>query len=104
MATTSVRVPDELLEALDRMAQAEHVDRSAIIRRALEEGLQDLSLKRAIETYQRGGVSAWKAARSCEVSLWAFLDELERRGLPFRTDEGTLEDQLDALQGEGSSA
>lgn len=99
MSTTSVRLPDELLAALDRLAEKEHVDRSTLIRRAIEEGLQDIALDRAIQAYQRGGVTAWRAAGEEGISLWRLLDELERRDLWFQTDEETLREQLEALQG-----
>lgn len=98
MATTTVRLPDRLLDALDEMADQEHVDRSTIIRQAIERGLEDLSLDQAIERYQRGGVSAWQAARSSGVSLSRFLDEMSRRGLGIRTDEDLLADQIEGLE------
>lgn len=99
MATTSVRLPDNLLDALDRLAEKEHTDRSTLIRRAIEEGLQEIALERAIQAYQRGGRTAWGAAGEEGISLWRLLDELERRDLWFRTDEETLREQLEALQG-----
>lgn len=98
MATTTVRLPDGLLEALDDMAEAEHVDRSTIIRRALERGLEDLSLDQAVQRYQRGGATAWEAASSAGVPLVTFLEELEARGLGLRTDEELLEDQIEGLE------
>lgn len=97
MVSTSVRLPEELLEALDRMAQREHVDRSTMIRRAIEEGLTDIAVEHAIRRYQRGGVTAWKAARDAEISLWELLAALERRDLWFRTDEETLREQIEEL-------
>lgn len=57
----------------------------------------DDRLDRAVETYGDGRVTAWRAARMARVSLWEFLDELERRGRWFHTDEETLRAQLDAL-------
>lgn len=97
MASTSVRLPDELLEALDEMAGQEHVDRSTMIRRALEEGLQEIAIQRATHAYQQGGVSAWSAAGDAGISLMTLLDELERRDLWFQTDEQALREQLDSL-------
>ncbi len=99
MSTTSVRLPDDLLSALDRLAEKEHVDRSTLIRRAIEEGLQDISLDRAIHAYQRGGLTAWRAAAEEDIPLWHLLDELERRDLWFHTDEETLREQLEDLPG-----
>lgn len=97
MASTSVRLPDDLLEALDEMADREHVDRSTMMRRAIERGLEDLALDQAVAAYQSGGSSAWKAARDHGVTLWDLLDELADRGLGVRTDEETLREQIEDL-------
>lgn len=97
MGTTSVRLPDEMVERLDEMAEADHVDRSTMIRRAIEAGLHDIAIDRAVESYQRGGTTAWEAARRHDVSLFELLEELRRRDLWFRTDEETLREQLEGL-------
>lgn len=97
MASTSVRLPDDLLEALDRLADREHVDRSTMMRRAIERGLEDLALDQAVDAYQSGGVTAWKAAREHGVTLWDLLDELRDRGLGVRTDEEELRRQIEDL-------
>lgn len=97
MGTTSVRLPNDLLQRLDQLAQEEHTDRSTMIRRALEKGTRDIALDRAIQAYQRGGMTAWKAARDEEIPLLEFLEEVDRRGLRFRTDEETLWSQLEDL-------
>ncbi|PSG97204.1 hypothetical protein BRD56_05960 [Thermoplasmatales archaeon SW_10_69_26] len=98
MPTTTVRLPEGLLEALDEMADDEHVDRSTVIRRALERGIEDLSLDQAVERYQRGGTTAWQAASSAGIDLVTFLQELQARGRGLRTDEGLLEDQIEGLE------
>lgn len=97
MSSTSVRLPDDLLEELDRMAEREQVDRSTMIRRSIEEGLEEIALREAIRDYEDGGLTAWSAARRAGVPLLAFLHELERRDKWFKTDEETLRQQLDRL-------
>ena len=97
MGATSVRLPDELLRALDRMAVKENADRSTIMKKALEEGLKALDMERAVRAYEGGRITAMRAARDAGVTLWEFLDELKRRGAWFHTDEDTLREQLEAL-------
>lgn len=99
MATTEVPLPDDLLEALERMAEDQGVDRSTIIREAIERGLEDLSLDQAVQRYQRGGISAWKAASSSGVTLTRFLEELEVRGVGLGTDDALLAEQIEGLSG-----
>ncbi len=54
-------------------------------------------LSRAIARFQRGECSAWRAASDAGVGLWEFLEELQRRGLQFRTDEQHLESLIREL-------
>lgn len=98
MPSTSVRLPDDLLDALDRMAEREQVDRSTMIRRSIEEGLEEIAIREAIRRYDEGGITAWSAARDAGIPLLAFVHELERRDKWFRTDEETLKEQLDQLE------
>lgn len=44
----------------------------------------------AVDRYRRGKCGAWRAASDAGIGLWEFLDELARRGVPFRTDERHL--------------
>lgn len=98
MATTSVRLPDEVLRGLDALADAGHTDRAVVLRKAIERGLRDLRLDQALETYQRGeGSLAW-CAQKAEVSLWDLLDEMQRRRLGLATDEDHLLAQVEALE------
>lgn len=98
MQEATVEIPDPLLEEIDEIAAREQVDRSTLLGRAIERGLEALCLDQAIERYQRGGVSMWQAARSCGVPLPRVLDEMSRRGLGIRTDEDLLCDQIEGLE------
>jgi predicted transcriptional regulator len=98
MAATSVRLPDDMVKALDRLAKKEGTDRSTVMKRALAKGIRELAMESAMDEYERGGVTAWGAARRAGVSLWEFLDELKRRGKWFRTDEEHLREQIEALK------
>lgn len=97
MGATSIRLPDDLRRALDRLAEQERSDRSDVMRRALERGVKSLAMDSAVEAYRSGRISAWRAARLAGVSLWGLLDELKRRDLWFRTDEEAIREQLEAL-------
>jgi predicted HTH domain antitoxin len=94
---TSVRLATDDIQALEALAGRLHVDRSALIKRALDAGVRELLLDEAVLAYQKGRASAWKAARSARVPLAEFIDELKRRGVPFRTDEDLLKEQVEEL-------
>jgi len=94
---TSVRLSRADLKALEDLANKLHLERSSLIKRALDAGVRELLLDEAVMAYQKGRVSAWKAARSARVPLAEFIDELKRRGVPFRTDEDLLREQVEEL-------
>jgi len=94
---TTVRLPPEDLKRLTKLAKELEVDRSALIRRALDAGVREILVEEAVRKYQRGGASAWFCARGAGVNLLVFLDELKVRGVPFRTDEDLLREQVEEL-------
>ncbi len=97
MPVTTLRLSDEELRRIDRVAEQQGVDRAVLLRRAISEGVREILLSDAIARYQRGECSAWRAASDAGVGLWEFLDELQRRGVPFRTDERHLEGLIEEL-------
>ncbi len=97
MPVTTLRLSAEEIRRLDRVAKREGVDRSALLRRAIAGGLREILMSEAMERYRRGECSAWRAASDAGVGLWEFLDELARRGVPFRTDERHLEGLIEEL-------
>lgn len=94
MPVTTLRLSEEELRRIDRLARQQGVDRATLLRRAISGGLREVLLSWAISRYQGGECSAWAAASDAGVGLWEFLDELGRRGVPFRTDERHLEELI----------
>lgn len=95
---TTVRLPRALLKSLSALAKDLKVGRPSLIRRALEAGLRAILVEEAIRRYQRGGASAWFCAGRAGINFLVFLDELKARGVPFRTDEDLLREQLEELR------
>lgn len=98
MPVTTLRLSEDELKRIDRIARKQGVDRAVILRRAIAGGLRAVQMEEAISRYQRGECSAWRAASDAGLGLWEVLDELERRGVPFRTDERHLEELLEELE------
>jgi len=94
---TTVRIPSDDLDRLTTVAKRLKVDRSTLILRALDAGVKDILIDDGCQRYQRGEVSMARAAHDAGVSQWQFLDEMKRRGVPFRTDEELLERQLEGF-------
>lgn len=95
--TISLRLPSETLRKLGKIADKEGKDRSSLIRELLERGIEEKNLDNAIELYQKGRVTGWKAAQLAGVSLWNFYKVLEERGVLIQYSEHDLEEDLKAL-------
>ena len=98
--TISLRLPRDVLEKLDGLANEERKDRSALIREILDEGIQEKRIDNALEQYRKGKASAGKAAELAGVSLWRFYDLLKEKGILLRYNRHDLEEDLKALRGE----
>ena len=79
-----IRVPDELLEKLDRLSDEQGLDRSTVIRRLIEIGYDEFMLDEAADRYRRGDLTMTEAADLAECTLW----ELER----YLVQEGYVSD------------
>jgi len=76
----NVRVPENLIEELERIAAEEQTDRASIVRRLLAEGLQRWRLEQALQMYRRGQITKERAAELAGVSIYDIMDELRQRG------------------------
>lgn len=96
----SLRLPREVLEKLDDLAQKEHKDRSTLIREILDEGIKEKRIDLAVELYKRGEVTGWQASKLAGVSLRRFYEALQKKGVLIQYGERDLEQDLKALRGE----
>jgi len=94
MPVTSIRMNDEELKRLDDMAKRKSLDRTHLIKKAIELGVRDMLIEDALEQYQRGGKSAWACAEEAGITLWEFLEILTQREIFFKTDEEELSRSL----------
>ncbi len=92
--TITLRLPPQTAKKLREIAKKEGKDRSTLIRELLENGVKEKSVEQAVELYRRGQVTAWKAAQSAGVSLWAFYKILEQKGVIIQYSEHDLEQDL----------
>lgn len=100
--TISTRLSEEAIEELERIAEEEHLDRSALVRKMLLEDIEAYRLQTALEGYRRGDLGVEEAAEQAGVSLWRFVDETIRENVrpPAASSENLqreLEESLDIL-------
>jgi predicted HTH domain antitoxin len=86
------------MDGAEQLAKIEQVDKSVILREALEKGLEDIKLDTAVEHYAKGKVSTSEAAEIAGISVGEMMDELVTRGIKSRI---TLEDVKQSLENAG---
>ena len=98
MKNVSIRLQKEFMEEAEKLAKLEMVDKSAIIREALEKGFAEIKLKTALKLFSEGKASTSEAAKVSGLSVGELMDELVKRGIrPSITKEdlaGSLERAL----------
>ncbi len=86
MKTTSVRLPEEIIEEIERISKEEGVDKGTLLRKLVTESLKEYKIKKALELYREGKISLWKAAEIAGITYREALEELRMRNIPFRYD------------------
>lgn len=102
MKNISIRLKENLMKEAQKLADLEMVDKSVIIREALEKGLAEVKLETALELFSKGKVSTSEAAKIADLSVGEIMDEIVRRGLkPNITKDdikGSLETALKIIK------
>lgn len=95
--TITTRVEDTIVLDIDAVASQEAIDRSAVIRKFLIRSLKEWKIQRALEAYEQGKTTLWKAAKDCGISLWEMIEEVKTRDVhvPYRLED--FKDDLRAL-------
>jgi predicted HTH domain antitoxin len=96
----AARLPKDLAREIERIAAEEKVDKSTVLARAMGFYVREWKLQRSIELYEQRRVTAMKAAGLAGLSIWEFLDELDRRRIPVQySTEQFIEDFEAARKG-----
>lgn len=102
MRNVSIRLKENFMKEAERLAILEMVDKSIIIREALEKGFADIKLEIAIEMFSKGKMSTSESAEIASLSIGEMMDELVKRGIkPGITKEdikGSLEMALKVVK------
>lgn len=67
--SVTTRLPPEVLEEIEGIAEQDRIDRSEIIRRLLDQALAQRRVDKAVDAYRNRKVSMWRAAEMARVSL-----------------------------------
>ena len=86
MAVVSLRLSEEEIKEIDRLANEQHIDRSSLLRQILANGIKETKLKLAREYYEQGE-SLGHSAEKARLAIWDVLDYFEKVQVNQRFDE-----------------
>ncbi|MEE9378327.1 MAG: UPF0175 family protein [Candidatus Lokiarchaeia archaeon] len=92
--TITSRLPDEMVEDIERIAEIEKLDRSSVIRRLLNRAIPEWKLEYALKLYQDKKISIGKAAELSSISIWEFMEKLSQLKIPINYNLEDLENDL----------
>lgn len=93
---TTIRLPEDLLAALDERARHHNKDRASFIRELLAEGLTRDLEEEVFRAYREGVLSLSEGASRLGVDPWTWFDLLRRRNETLNVE---LEDWIDSRPG-----
>ena len=92
---TTIRLPEDLLEEIDRFVQEGNLDRSAYLREILKKGFSLDKMERMFDKYATGELSLMEVCHALKMDPWQFFEELKARNLHLNVG---LEDFLDSSE------
>jgi Arc/MetJ-type ribon-helix-helix transcriptional regulator len=92
---TTIRIPEDLLNEIDRFVQELKLDRSAYLREVLRKGFSLDKQDRLLLKYVRKELSQMEVCKELKWDPWEFLTQLKTRNLYLNVE---LEDWLDASE------
>lgn len=93
----NLRLDEDLIDALERVAKEESLDRSTIIRRLLKDGLGRWRLEHSIRAYQGGEISLGRAAEESSLTQWDLMGVLRAANVSYPLSREGLEERLASL-------
>ena len=92
---TTIRLPEDLLEEIDRFVREGNLDRSAYLREILKKGFSLDKTERMFDKYATGDLSLMEVCHALKMNSWQFFEELKARNLHLNVG---LEDFLDSAE------
>lgn len=94
----NLRLDNEIVQNLEKIADAEALRRTDLIRKYLIEGVRRWKLENAIQRYQRGQNTLERAALDAGISLYEIMEQLRSRNMPLdQTKPEEIRESIEAL-------
>jgi len=95
MKMFSFRAKEDLIKEAEKLAILGRIDKSIIIREALEKGLVQLKVDFAIKLFSEEKLSVSEAAEIAGISIGEFMEVLVKRGVKVAIDLLDIQEGLD---------
>ena len=79
--TISTRIDDADAEKLEKIAEKENINRSALVRKFILQKLKEYEIKQMMDLYQKGIVSLQEAASQANVSLYEIMEYVQKENI-----------------------
>ena len=98
LIAVGVRLDQNLLSELNKIAKSEHLDRTTIIRKLLFKAVNEYKVQQAMERYKKGVVSISRAASEANMTVFEFVKYLIDHGYKSKYSHEDLERELDLFE------
>ena len=92
---TTVRLPEETLEALEDLTNKLQRERSDIMREAMKIGIGEMTLRLALELYTKGKISFGRMSELTGLGYRELSISLKQRNITLRYGEERLNEEVD---------
>ena len=96
---TTVRLPEETLEALEDLTTKLQRERSDVMREAMKIGIGEMTLRLALELYTKGKISFGRMSELTGLGYRELTMSLKRRNITLRYGEERFDDEVEQLGG-----
>ncbi len=92
----SIRPTEEIERKLERLIGIEKMERSALIRRILDIGMEEELKKHALELFRDKKVSLAKAAEIADISVREMMDLIKEKGISLHISIEDIREDFEA--------
>ncbi|MDP2924834.1 MAG: UPF0175 family protein [Nanoarchaeota archaeon] len=95
MKMFSLRASEQILKEAERLSKIAKVDKSIVLREALEKGLEKIKLETAVKLFSEGKLSLGEAANTAGISVGEMIDKLREAGISSAITSEDLNEMLE---------
>jgi predicted HTH domain antitoxin len=97
MKVKTIRLREDRIQEVERIAKEEGKHVSEVLREIVEKGLREYKIEKAIEKYRKGSFSQGAAAEEAGLTIQEFHQEMKKKGFTLRMDPELIREELEDL-------